>query len=254
VVDSGDGVTHVIPVADGYVIGSSIRHIPLAGRSITDFIQRTLRERGEPIPPEDSLEVAKKIKEDHCYVSQDIVKEYEKFDRDPAKRFGKATFKHSRTRAPYTVDVGYESFLGPELFFNPEIYSSDFTKPLPEIVDESILNSPIDCRRGLYRNIVLSGGSTMFHNFHKRLQQDIKDRVHGRMEANLAKLKLRPDNAPQELKVKVVAGDYQRYAVWLGGSMLANSGSEFHRVCISKAQYEEEGPRCARFSPVFQAL
>ena len=45
VVDSGDGVTHVIPVAEGYVIGSCIKHIPIAGRSITTFIQHLLRER-----------------------------------------------------------------------------------------------------------------------------------------------------------------------------------------------------------------
>jgi actin-related protein 3 len=38
VIDSGDGVTHVIPVAEGYVIGSCIKHIPLAGRNVTDFI------------------------------------------------------------------------------------------------------------------------------------------------------------------------------------------------------------------------
>ena len=45
VIDSGDGVTHVIPVAEGYVIGSCIKHIPIAGRSITSFIQHLLRER-----------------------------------------------------------------------------------------------------------------------------------------------------------------------------------------------------------------
>ena len=39
VIDSGDGVTHVIPVAECYVIGSCIKHIPIAGRSITSFIQ-----------------------------------------------------------------------------------------------------------------------------------------------------------------------------------------------------------------------
>ena len=52
VIDSGDGVTHVIPVAEGYVIGSCIKHIPLAGRSITQFIQQLMRERKEPIPSE----------------------------------------------------------------------------------------------------------------------------------------------------------------------------------------------------------
>lgn len=70
VIDSGDGVTHVIPVSDGYVMPGAIKHIPLAGRDITQFIQRMLRDRGEPIPPEESLEIAKKIKEEHCYVGQ----------------------------------------------------------------------------------------------------------------------------------------------------------------------------------------
>lgn len=43
-----------------------------------------------------------------------------------------------------------------------EIFSSDFTTPLPDTVDESIMKCPIDTRRSLYKNIVLSGGSTMF--------------------------------------------------------------------------------------------
>jgi len=57
VVDSGDGVTHVIPVAEGYVIGSAIKHIPIAGRSITQFVQQLLRERETGIPPNESMEV-----------------------------------------------------------------------------------------------------------------------------------------------------------------------------------------------------
>lgn len=51
----------------------------------------------------------------------------------------------------YDVDVGYERFLAPEIFFNPEIYSSDFLTPLPEVVDTVIQTSPIDVRRGLYK-------------------------------------------------------------------------------------------------------
>lgn len=250
VIDSGDGVTHVIPVADGYVIGGAIKHIPLAGRDITAFVQRQLRERGEPVPPEDSLEVAKKIKEEFCYVGQDMVKEFTKYDSDPGKYLRKAMFRNSRTRAPYSVEVGYEQFLAAEMFFNPEIYSSDFTKPLSQVVDESILQCPIDTRRGLYKNIVLSGGSTTFRNFHKRLQQDLGDRVSARVEANMAKLKVRPTAKPTDIKVKVVSHEMQRYAVWFGGSMLAST-PEFNRVCITKAQYNEEGPRCARASAVF---
>lgn len=51
----------------------------------------------------------------------------------------------------YDLDIGYERFLAPEIFFNPEIYSSDFLTPLPEVVDTVIQTSPIDVRRGLYK-------------------------------------------------------------------------------------------------------
>lgn len=50
------------PQAEGYVIGSCIKHIPIAGRDITYFTQQLLREREVGIPPEQSLETAKAIK------------------------------------------------------------------------------------------------------------------------------------------------------------------------------------------------
>ena len=62
VIDSGDGVTHVIPVAEGYVIGSCIKHIPVAGRDISYFIQQLLRERESGVPPKQSLDISKQIK------------------------------------------------------------------------------------------------------------------------------------------------------------------------------------------------
>ena len=57
VVDAGDGVTHIIPVADGYVIGSCIKHIPIAGRDITNYIQLLMREREQTIPVRARLSV-----------------------------------------------------------------------------------------------------------------------------------------------------------------------------------------------------
>jgi actin-related protein len=114
-------------------------------------------------------QVARRIKEEHCYVSNDLAKEYSKYDADPTKYF--RMYRGERKNGTsYNVTVGYERFLGPEVFFNPEIFSSDFLTPLPEVVDEAILKCPIDTRRGLYKNIVLSGGSTMFKDFGRRLQ------------------------------------------------------------------------------------
>jgi len=80
-----------------------------------------LREREVGIPPEQSLETAKAIKERYCYISPDIAKEFAKFDAQPSKWIKKYNGVNAVTRQPFTVDVGYERFLGPEIFFHPEV-------------------------------------------------------------------------------------------------------------------------------------
>ena len=99
VIDSGDGVTHVIPCAEGYVIGSAIKHIPIAGRDISQFVLNLMRERGEmaAVPPEDQLRVASKVKENYSYVCQDIVREFRKYDEEPLKYFERYEGEHSVT-------------------------------------------------------------------------------------------------------------------------------------------------------------
>eukprot|EP01120_Amphizonella_sp_Union-15-10_P012938 TRINITY_DN58_c0_g1_i1.p1 TRINITY_DN58_c0_g1~~TRINITY_DN58_c0_g1_i1.p1 ORF type:complete len:443 (-),score=94.07 TRINITY_DN58_c0_g1_i1:110-1438(-) len=271
VIDSGDGVTHVIPVAEGYVIGSSIKHIPLAGRDITAFVQQLQRDRNEPIPKDESLETAKRVKELYSYVSKDIAVEFATYDKrvpfkaepqkaapsgakgsksGPPPSFEQYTGINSVTKQKYVVDVGYERFLAPEIFFNPQIFSSDFLTPLPTVVDAVIQSTPIDVRRALYKNIVLSGGSTMFKNFGQRLQRDIKREVDLRIkrseELSGGKIKAVP------LEVKVITHNMQRYAVWFGGSMLAST-PEFYKACHTKAQYDEVGPSICRHNAVFGA-
>jgi len=251
VVDSGDGLTHVIPVAEGYVLPSCIRQMPIAGRDITIAVNQLLKDRKEPIPPEETLDVARRIKEKHCYVCSDMVKEFSKFDSNPAKYFKR--LEGYRGATLWQVDVGYERFLGPEIFFNPELHNAELSKSLPDIVDEAILHCPIDVRRGLYKNIVLSGGSTMFKDFGKRLQRDIKKRVDTRTKESveLASNTV-ADVRSTAVDVNVISHHMQRYAVWFGGSMLGVT-PEFYRVCHTKAQYEEEGARIARHNPVFNA-
>jgi len=249
VIDSGDGVTHVIPVAEGYVIGSCIKHIPIAGRSITSFIQHLLREREIGIPPEQSLETAKAIKEKYCYMCPNIAKEFNKYDSEPDKYIKHYEGIHSINKKPFNVDVGYERFLGPEIFFHPEFANPDFTTPISETVDSVVQNCPIDVRRGLYKNIVLSGGSTMFKDFGKRLERDVKKFVNGRLEAT----KQLTGQEPKPIDVQVIQHQMQRYAVWFGGSMLAST-PDFYQVCHTKAQYDECGPSICRLNPVFGTM
>nr|XP_004570802.2 actin-related protein 3B isoform X4 [Maylandia zebra] len=151
VIDSGDGVTHAIPVAEGYVIGSCIKHIPIAGRDITFFIQQLLRDREVGIPPEQSLETAKAVKERYCYICPDIVKEFTKYDSDPGKWIKQYRGVNAISKTAFHIDVGYERFLGPEIFFHPEFANPDFMQPISDVVDEVIQSCPIDVRRPLYK-------------------------------------------------------------------------------------------------------
>jgi len=252
VIDSGDGVTHIIPVVDGYVIGSCIKHIPLAGSDITKFVMQMLRDRNEDIPPEDVKLVARKVKEQFSYVAPDMVKEFSKYDKEP-DHFKIYEGEHPKTKKPYKVSIGYERFLGPELFFNPEIYGSQHVTPLPEMIDATIQLCPVDTRRRLYRNIVLSGGSTMFKDFAKRLERDVNRLCKKRYNEQKSKLLKDSSIDLKETEVKVIQHRMQRFAVWFGGSMLG-SLPQFYEMAHSKKDYEEFGPSIARNNPVFTGI
>lgn len=167
-----------------------------------------MRDRGEPIPAEDSMEIAQKIKERYGYVCKDVVKEYKKFDQkelDPttgkimqSNKFKKYSHKTS-SGTTIEIDVGYERFLGPEMFFHPEFMHNDWRAPLDEIVDNSIQSCPIDTRRQLYENIVLSGGTTMFKDFDQRLNKQVQTRVDDR----LMQYQQLTGSAPKPIKVNV---------------------------------------------------
>ena len=73
------------------------------------------------IPPEQSMEVAKAIKERYCYMCPNIAKEFNKFDSEPGKYIKQYTGVNAITKKEFKVDVGYERFLGPEIFFHPEV-------------------------------------------------------------------------------------------------------------------------------------
>ena len=117
----------------------------LAGRDITNYVVQSLRDRGEKIPGGDAIEVAMKIKEKYGYVCKDVLAEFDSYDKkgeENGKMTQSAKFKsfvHKTLNGNMVnVDVGYERFMGPEMFFHPEFIHKDFMKPLGEVVDDAI--------------------------------------------------------------------------------------------------------------------
>lgn len=147
-------MTHVFPVCCGQVIESAVQNIPLAGRNITEYVRDQLQARGEIFKPEDGTEIAAKAKEKYGYICKDVLKEFTKYDEKGEDKDGRCKQSSKFKNLSFTtvngndvsVDVGYERFLGPEMFFHPEFHNKDFSKPLGEVVDISIQKCPIDFR------------------------------------------------------------------------------------------------------------
>ena len=244
VVDSGDGVTHVIPVTDGYVSGAAVREIPIAGKDVTRIISDALQARKEVTvdDPESAValnRLAKQVKERLAYVCQDPLREFGAYDKNPESCFKKINYTDPRTGISKDCDIGYERFLAPEVFFQPSLVSSTCNQSLPMILYDSVQASPIDYRRGLLSNVVLSGGSTLFPNFGARLEHDVG-------------LLLKSASSNATVKVNTNS-DLQRYAVWHGASVLSQTPN-FDRFLITKSDYLERGPSVARDTTITSCI
>jgi len=75
VLDSGDGVSHAVPVYQGFTVPNSIRRIDVAGRDVTEYLQTLLRKSGYVFHTSAEKEVVRLIKEAVTYVAHDPRKE-----------------------------------------------------------------------------------------------------------------------------------------------------------------------------------
>ena len=84
VVDCGDGVTHVVPVFNGFSIPNSILRNDLAGRDVSHYLQLLLRRAGYNFSTSAERETVRSIKESCCYVAFDANKEEEQLEATKA--------------------------------------------------------------------------------------------------------------------------------------------------------------------------
>lgn len=78
--DSGDGVTHVVPIYSGYILKEGFDRVNVAGRHLTRYLNRLLTMRGYALNSTADFEIVRELKEKYCFISSDL-----KMDRKIAR-------------------------------------------------------------------------------------------------------------------------------------------------------------------------
>jgi centractin len=209
VLDSGDGVTHAVPVFEGFSMPHAIRRVDVAGRDVTEHLQLLLRKAGHHLHTTAEREVVRSIKEKNCYVAL-----------NPHKEEKETTGRTEAFRLPdgNTIALGSERFRAPEILFNPEIIGLE-DAGVHQVVVDSINRVDMDLRKSLYSNIVLSGGTTLCTGYGDRLLNEVKRMKDG--------------------KIKIYAPPERKYSTWIGGSILAGLNT-FKKMWVSAEEYQED--------------
>jgi actin len=215
VVDAGDGVTHTVPVYEGYSMPHAVRRSNVAGRDLTDWMQRLLRDDGVNLSGSSGYELARSVKEALALVAADA---------DAADRGG-AELDAEDFEMPDGSVVrvsGTTRRRCGEALFRPLLLGSE-TEGMAEMAVASVRACDVDVRRELFGSVVLSGGTTMLRGLAERLRRDVEAAV------------------PSGVAVRVVAPAERKYSVWIGGAILSCL-STFQNQWVLKREYDEAGP------------
>jgi len=227
VVDSGDGVTHIVPVYEGFSLPHLTRRLDVAGRDVTRYLIKLLLLRGYAFNRTADFETVRQIKEKVCYVGYDL--ELEK----------RLAFDTTVLVEPFTlpdgrvIRVGGERFEAPEVLFEPHLLDVEGMGMAEQLFD-CINKADVDTRPEFYNHIVLSGGSTMYPGLPSRLEKEIKklylEKVAKGKKELMTKFKCRIEDPPR-----------RKHMVFLGGAVLAEIMKDKDHFWMNINEYREQG-------------
>ncbi|XP_039210000.1 actin-related protein 6 isoform X4 [Crotalus tigris] len=239
IVDSGYSFTHIVPYCRSKKKKEAIIRINVGGKLLTNHLKEIISYRQLHVM--DETHVINQVKEDVCYVSQDFFKDMEiaKLKEENTVMLDYvlpdfSTIKKGfcKPREEMVLSGKYktgeqilrltnERFAVPEILFHPSDIGIQ-EMGIPEAIVYSIQNLPEEMQPHFFKNIVLTGGNSLFPGFRDRVYSEVRCLT------------------PTDYDVSVVLPENPITYSWEGGKLISEN-DDFEDMVVTREDYEENG-------------
>nr|XP_033777897.1 actin-1-like isoform X2 [Geotrypetes seraphini] len=214
VLDCGDGVTHAVPIFEGYCLPHAVSKLHIAGKDINDYLKKLLSDSDHSLEYTTDRDIINDIKEQLCYVALDPSEELKKAANEIGKNFELPDGNN--------IQITYQLFRTPELLFSPSTIGTE-APGVHKMIFHSAMMCDTDIHSTLYGNMVLAGGSTLFPGFQERILKELQLQV------------------PSDVSVRIVETPDRKISAWVGASLITSLTS-FKPMWVTSSDYKEFGP------------
>ncbi|CAB4054141.1 unnamed protein product [Lepeophtheirus salmonis] len=223
VVDIGERMD-IIPIVDGYKVGSGMSRSPVGGRELRNRTAQYLQVKNHNLSTSSPVDdyVLRAALEKSAYVARNFDRELEIYEDNYDE--------HSQA-IPYggggkELILGSERFEAIEGLFKPELWGLD-QAGVHVLVHKAVRECPVDVRKEVTKSIYCSGGLSSVPGFAERLELEME--------------RLTPN-----VKPKVHASLYSYHAAYLGAESHALSEGFDDMKMSREVWYSSEGNHTAR--------
>jgi len=222
VLDSGDGITHSVPIYEGFTLHHAVNRLELAGKDLTQYMSNLLNENGMITnllkSGSAAFEIIRCMKEDLCYTSATPY-ETSYNNREKSSFYELPDGNHVQVSEEVKMKT-------PELLFNPTVLGGryDESPGIAELCKKSICACDTDLGKAMSTYTFVTGGNTKFRGLTERLQTEVQELL------------------PTSNRIKVTGSKDQQFLSWIGGSILSKSSRFLVENVMTRDEYEERGP------------
>uniref|UniRef100_A0A3Q0SNK8 Actin-related protein 6 n=1 Tax=Amphilophus citrinellus TaxID=61819 RepID=A0A3Q0SNK8_AMPCI len=255
VVDTGFSFTHIAPYCRSRKMKEGIRRINVGGKLLTNHLKEIISYRQLHVM--DETHVINQVKEDVCYVSQQfysdmeiaqakteentvmrdyVLPDFSAIKKGFCKPREEMVFSGKYKTGEQILRLANERFAVPEMLFHPSDIGIQ-EMGIPEAIVDSVQSLPEEMQPHFYRNVVLTGGNTLFPGFRERLEAELRALVPAHLPVSVVLPAKLPNNL--DFNAVFVSRSPACYA-WEGGKLLAHN-PDYDEMVVMREDYEENG-------------